>query len=52
MKHIFIINPAAGQGKALDFIKPKIAEVCKKYSLDYELYITKEKNIQLCTKLI
>lgn len=43
MKHIFVINPAAGQGKSLDFIKPRIEEVCKKYALDYELYITKDK---------
>ncbi len=44
MKHIFVINPAAGQGKALDFIKPKIEEVCKKFSLEYELFITQKKN--------
>ncbi len=43
MKHIFVINPAAGQGKALNFIKPKIEEVCKKYSLDYEIYVTEKK---------
>lgn len=43
MKHIFVINPAAGQGKALDFIKPKIEEVCKKFDLDYELYITQKQ---------
>lgn len=43
MKHIFVINPAAGQGKALDFIKPKIEEVCKKFSLEYELFITQKK---------
>lgn len=43
MKHIFVINPAAGQGKSLDFIKPRIEEVCKKNALDYELYITKDK---------
>ena len=43
MKHIFVINPAAGQGKALGFIKPKIEEVCKKYSLDYEIYVTEKK---------
>lgn len=42
MKHIFVINPAAGQGKALDFIRPKIEEVCKKYSLDYEIYVTQK----------
>ncbi len=43
MKHIFVINPAAGQGKALDFIKPKIEWVCKKYNLDYEVYVTEKK---------
>ncbi len=43
MKHIFVINPAAGQGKALDFIKPKIEWVCKKYNLDYEIYVTEKK---------
>ena len=43
MKHIFVINPAAGQGKSLDFIKPRIEEVCKKNALEYELYITKDK---------
>lgn len=43
MKHIFIINPAAGQGKALDFIKPKIEEVCAKYSLDYEIHVTEKQ---------
>lgn len=43
MKHIFVINPAAGQGKALEFIKPKIEWVCKKYNLDYEIYVTEKK---------
>ena len=43
MKHIFVINPAAGQGKALDFIKPKIEEVCKKFDLDYEIYVTQKQ---------
>ncbi len=43
MKHIFVINPAAGQGKALEFIRPKIEWVCKKYNLDYEIYVTEKK---------
>ena len=43
MKHIFVINPAAGQGKSLNFIKPKIEEVCAKYSLDYEIHITEKQ---------
>ena len=40
MKHIFVINPAAGQGKVLDFIRPKIEDVCKKYSLNCEIHVT------------
>lgn len=40
MKHIFVINPAAGQGKVLDFIRPKIEEVCQKYSLNCEIHVT------------
>lgn len=43
MKHIFVINPAAGQGKSLDFIKAKIDTVTKKYNLDYEVYVTEKK---------
>lgn len=43
MKHIFVINPAAGQGKSLNFIKPKIEEVCAKYSLDYEIHVTEKQ---------
>ena len=40
MKHIFIINPTSGKGKALK-IADKIKEVCKKESLEYELIYTK-----------
>lgn len=43
MKHIFVINPAAGQGKSLAFIKPKIEQVCQKFSLEYEIYVTEKK---------
>lgn len=42
MKHIFVINPAAGQGKVLDFIRPKIEEVCQKYSLNCEIHVTEK----------
>lgn len=50
MKHIFVINPAAGQGKSLEFIKPKIEEVCKKCDLDYEIYVTSKQGdgIEFC----
>ena len=45
MKHIFVINPNCGKhkGKALEFIKPKIEEICEKYKLEYEIYITKKQ---------
>lgn len=45
LKHVFLVNPMAGQGKgkALNFIKPKIEEVCNKYSLDYEICVTHAK---------
>lgn len=43
MKHIFVVNPEAGQGKnrAMDVLKPMVEEVAKKYNLDYEIYPTK-----------
>ena len=44
MKHVFVINPAAGKGKALGIIKPQIDEICKKHALDYEIYVTEKKN--------
>ena len=43
MKHIFVINPAAGQGKSLNFIKPEIEKICAKYSLDYEIHVTEKQ---------
>lgn len=45
MKHIFVVNPEAGQGKsrALDYISPKIEETCKKFNAEYEIYATTGK---------
>ncbi len=43
MKHIFVINPAAGQGKSLEFIKPRIEEIAKKEALDYEIIVTQRQ---------
>lgn len=40
MKHIFIINPAAGKGKATCDIKPKIEQYCERKSIDYEIHVT------------
>lgn len=45
MKHYFIVNPQAGQGKnlALDYIKPEIERVAAKYNLDYEIMPTTKR---------
>lgn len=40
MKHIFIINPAAGKGKAGKVFLPKILETVKKLGIEYELHRT------------
>lgn len=39
-KHIFIINPVAGTGKAHSLFMPKILSELKKYSIDYKFHIT------------
>ena len=40
MKYIFIINPAAGQGKARSFWLPQIQKLVKERELPYELHNT------------
>lgn len=40
MKHVFIINPAAGKGKAGKFFLPAIIEIAKKMNIDYEIHRT------------
>ena len=42
MKHLFIINPIAGKGKALDYI-PKIKEYFKNNDEEYIIKITERK---------
>ena len=37
MKHYFIINPAAGQGKAQNELKEKIISAAEKNSIEYEI---------------
>jgi len=39
MKHLFIVNPAAGKGRAVEQI-PEIERVCEKYGLEYEIVKT------------
>ncbi len=40
MKHVFILNPAAGNGKVAKEIHPRIIEACKKEEIDYEIHRT------------
>jgi len=40
MKHIFIMNPAAGKGKAGKIFLPKIIETAKRMGIDYEIHRT------------
>ena len=41
MKHIFVVNPVAGEGNSENVIIPQIENYCNNYELDYEVYITK-----------
>jgi diacylglycerol kinase (ATP) len=40
MKHIFIMNPAAGKGKAGKVFLPRIIETSKRMGIDYEIHRT------------
>jgi YegS/Rv2252/BmrU family lipid kinase len=40
MKHIFIVNPAAGKGKAARVFLPKIIEASKRFGIGYEIHRT------------
>lgn len=40
MKHIFIMNPAVGKGKAGKVFLPKIIETAKRMEIDYEIHRT------------
>ena len=39
MKHVFIINPRAGKGKALELIRPQIEAYINEHNLDAELHV-------------
>ncbi len=40
MKHIFVINPAAGKGKRLSALLSSITYACEEMEADYEIYHT------------
>ena len=39
MKHVFIINPRAGKGKALGVIRPQIESYIQEHGLDAEIHV-------------
>jgi YegS/Rv2252/BmrU family lipid kinase len=40
MKHIFVMNPAAGKGKAGEVFLPRIIDTAKRLGIDYEIHRT------------
>lgn len=40
MKHLFIINPNAGKGKAFETVMPKIKEATTARNVDYKVYVS------------
>lgn len=44
MKHVFIINPAAGKGKAESMIRPEVEKAAKERNIDYEIVVTKSSD--------
>ena len=40
MKHVFIVNPAAGNGKIQEALLPRILDAVKKWGADYEIHRT------------
>ncbi len=41
MKHLFIINPNAGKGKAFEIVMPKIKEAAAEKNIEYKVYVSK-----------
>lgn len=52
MKHLFVVNPKAGKGKAYDIIRPLIKKSVENSGIDYELYVCKstEDMTDFCRK--
>ena len=40
MRHLFIINPNAGKGKAFDTVMPLIKKAVAGREIDYEVYVS------------
>lgn len=52
MKHLFVVNPKAGKGRAYEILRPLIKESVENLGLDYEVYISKssEDMTEYCKK--
>lgn len=40
MRHVFILNPAAGKGDEIAPLRSKLESECKRLGADYFIYIT------------
>ena len=40
MKHLFVVNPAAGKGKKLPAVLSSITYACEELNVDFEIYHT------------
>lgn len=41
MKHLFVVNPKAGKGKAYGELRPRLKKSIENRNIDYELYVSK-----------
>ncbi|MBR3836287.1 MAG: diacylglycerol kinase family lipid kinase [Clostridia bacterium] len=54
MKHLFVVNPKAGKGKAYSILRPLLKQSVEKYDVDYEVYVTKSRDdmAEYCKKYL
>lgn len=48
MKHLFVINPNAGKGKAYNIVMPKIKQAVQDRNIEYEIYVSKSSEDTRC----
>lgn len=52
MKHLFVVNPKAGKGKAYGELRPRLKKSIENRNIDYELYVSKstQDTTEYCKK--
>lgn len=52
MKHLFVVNPKAGKGRAYGELRPRLKASVENRDIDYELYVSKstEDTAEYCRK--